>query len=282
MSQIDLHMHTFYSDGMFSPAEVIEGASRKGIRSLAITDHANTRGSREAVPLARAAGIELIPGIEITCRWPRGELPPEYADVDVLGYFIDLEDRELLAFEEVLLFELHQRVAHLCDRMTRAGYPLSMQDVFNESQNYGGGGPMIDAVLRKGYAAASKEANELVDTFWYTDRTTPFTIKSVIEQIHLAGGVAVLAHPTGVHPRGDVLEAGKLHELVDAGLDGLEVYHHRLNESDRQHFLKLAKEFSLAVTGGSDMHGGSHGLDRLGSQPVTEEMLEALRQRKPG
>ncbi len=278
MSTIDLHSHTYYSDGKFSPAEVIEGARQRGLQTLAITDHDNSRGSREAAPFAQSAGIELIPGIEITTCWPGGDLPSEHADVDVLGYFINLADPELLAFEEVLLFELHQRVAHLCERMTREGYPLSLQDVLFESPRYGGGGPMIHAVMRKGYATTSKEANELVDSFWYTDRRTPFTIKSVIEQIHLAGGVAVLAHPIIVRPHGDLLNADKLCDLVDAGLDGIEVYHHRLDEEDREHFLKLAKQFNLVVTGGSDMHGG---LDQVGSQPVTEELLEALRQRKP-
>src|SRR5512142_2370900 len=126
---IDLHCHTFYSDGKFSPAELVEGAKRRGAIVLAITDHDNTRGSREAAPLAEAAGIELIPAIEFTTRWPGADLPIDDRDVDVLGYFLDVEDAEYCAFEEATLNDIHARIANCCTRLTGQGYPVQMDEV---------------------------------------------------------------------------------------------------------------------------------------------------------
>ncbi len=274
---IDLHTHTFYSDGRYSPAELIDAAAQHGIRILAISDHDNTRGSREAAPLAKAAGIELIPAVEFTTRWPGSELPPGDVNVDVLGYFINLENAELRAFEEASLNDIHARIADCCVRLTQNGYPLDMNDLFAENPHYGGALQMIQALIHKGHASTWKAAYQLMDSVWLTARETPFTIKSTIEQIHLAGGVAVLAHPSIVRPRGRVLEADFLRELVDAGLDGIEIYHYRLDKAARAHFLKLARAFGLLVTGGSDMHGWSRGFEELGGGAVTIEMVEALR-----
>lgn len=274
---IDLHSHTYYSDGRFSPSEVIEAAARKGVRILAITDHDNSRGSREAAPLAQAAGIELIHAVEFTTRWPGAELPPTDANVDVLGYYLDPKNSELRAFEEAALNDLHQRISGCCARLSENGYPLRMDDIFIENPRYGGAMQMIQALLHKGYAPTWKDAMRLMDSVWLTARDTPFTIKGTIEQIHLAGGVAVLAHPSIVRPRGQQLSAASLRELVDAGLDGIEIYHHRLTEADRAHFLSLARTFNLLVTGGSDMHGWNRGFEDLGGQAVTQQMVDALR-----
>jgi predicted metal-dependent phosphoesterase TrpH len=276
---IDLHVHTHYSDGRYSPAELIEAAVRRGLRILAITDHDNTRGSREAAPLAQSAGIELIPAIEFTTRWSGAALPPEDANVDLLGYFIDPQNAELRAFEEATLNDIHARIAGCCTRLTANGYPMSMDEVFAENPRYAGAMQMIQALLRKGHAATWKDALQLMDTVWLTARETPFTIRATIEQIHLAGGVAVLAHPSIVRPRGQQLEASYLRKLVDAGLDGIEIYHYRLDKAARVHFLGLAKTFGLLVTGGSDMHGWNRGFEELGEQPVTLEMVEALRRK---
>jgi predicted metal-dependent phosphoesterase TrpH len=279
---IDLHTHTYYSDGRYSPAELVEAAQRIGMRVLSITDHDNTRGSREAWPLAEAAGIEFIPAVEFTTRWPGADLPPQDANVDLLGYYIDPDSPELRAFEEAALNDLHARVSDCCCRLSDRGYPFSIDDVFAKNPRYAGAIQAIQALLEKQYARSWEESLRLFDTVWLAARETPFTIKAVIEQIHLAGGVAVLAHPTIVRPRGAPITADCLRELVEAGLDGIEVYHHRLDSSARQYFLGLARRYNLAVTGGSDLHGWKNGFDGLGEQPVTLEMVNALLQKKFG
>lgn len=276
---VDLHIHTHYSDGRMSPEEVVAEAAARGIRVMAITDHDNLEGSRAAAPLARAAGIELIPGIEITTRWPGMDLPPGDADVDLLGYFVNPDDDVFTAFTHALIGDLHARIASTCARLTARGYPVTMDDVFAQNPRYGGAVQLLKALLARGHAPTWELANQLLVSAWYEERRTPFTIQSAIQQIHLAGGVAVLAHPAIVRPRGQQLTAADLRPLVEAGLDGIEIYHRRLNEAARAHFLGLANEFGLLTSGGSDMHGWFNGRDGLGSQPVTEALVERLRAR---
>jgi 3',5'-nucleoside bisphosphate phosphatase len=274
---IDLHIHTYYSDGRFSPAEIVTGASSRGIGTIAICDHDNLRGSLEAAPLAQAAGIELITAVELTTRWPGVGLPAEDANVDLLGYGMNPQDAEFIAYLDAALNDIHARIANCCQGLSEKGYTLGIEDVFVQNPRYAGTLQLLDTLVRKGYAANWKEATALLDPVWLTGRNTPFTIQSAIQQLHLAGGVAVLAHPSLVRPQGRRLTGKDLRRLVDAGLDGIEIYHRRLSADDRVHFLGLAREFNLLVTGGSDTHGWHRGLDELGTQPVTEEMLALLK-----
>lgn len=279
MTLHDLHNHTHYSDGKFSPAEVIRAAAQAGIRTLAITDHDNCRGAREALSLAQAAGIELIPAAEFTTCWPQANLPRDDADVDLLGYFIDLDHPGLHSFEAAALEDIHSRISVCCAALTEKGYPLDMQDVFAENPRYGGSMQAIQALERKQYAPDWDSALEIFGSVWLAGRLSMSSIQTTIEQIHRAGGAAVLAHPAIVRPEGRQITARWLRELVDAGLDGIEVYHRRLDAAARAHFLALAREFDLVTTGGSDLHGWFRGFDGLGEQPVTEEMVESLRER---
>ncbi len=275
----DLHIHSTYSDGRYTPAEIIAAAARLGLRGVAISDHDNLRGSQVAQPLAKTAGVELIPAIELTTRWPGARLAPEDANVDLLGYYFDPENAEFNAFVDATLNDIHARIRACCARLTDLGYPLTLDDVFVENSCYAGTIQLMDTLRRMGYAADWRESARLMDSVWLPARSTPFTIRGAIEQIHLAGGVAVLAHPTLVRPQGARLTAAWLRQLVDAGLDGIEIYHRRLSEEDRVYFLGLARQFGLVISGGSDMHGWHRGIDELGTQPITEEIVMALRAR---
>jgi predicted metal-dependent phosphoesterase TrpH len=109
-----------------------------------------------------------------------------------------------------------------------------------------------------------------------------FAIGDVIETIHRAGGVAVLAHPSVVfRPDGDFVQAEDLASLIEMGLDGIEVYHYRLtDEATRQHFAGLARRFDLAISGGSDYHARPESPAWLGSEPITDQMVAALEARR--
>ncbi|NLG96733.1 MAG: PHP domain-containing protein [Chloroflexi bacterium] len=274
---IDLHAHTYYSDGRFAPAQVIETAAQRGIRVLAITDHDNTNGAREALPLAKAAGIELIPAIEITTRWDGVDLPPQDANVDLLGYFIDWDQPDFRAFETAALADIHARIDWCCRELTRRGTPLSMEEVMAQNPRYGGAVAAINAILNKGLAPDFRAAARRFDSVWFEVRKSEFSIFEAIELIHRAGGAAVLAHPSIVRPGGERLTRAHLAKLVDAGLDGIEVYHRRLDLAAREYFLDLAESLGLLVTGGSDLHGWLNGFDGFGAQPVTAQMLLSLR-----
>ena len=279
MHHHDLHTHTHYSDGKYSPAELVQAAAQASLRTLAITDHDTCGGAREAAPLAQAAGIELITAAEFTTSWPQANLPRGDADVDLLGYFLHCDHPGLRAYETEALGDIHARIAESCATLTASGYPLILDEVLAENPRYGGAMQAIQAIERKGYAPDWDTAVALFNQGWLTGRISPFTIQAVIARIHQAGGAAVLAHPTIVRPDGSQMTALRLRELVDAGLDGIEVYHWRLDEAARAHFIGLARAFDLVITGGSDLHGWFHGFDGLGRQPVTQDMVEKLRAR---
>jgi hypothetical protein len=277
VSSIDLHLHTYYSDGRASPQELVEHAASLGMQTIAITDHDNARGSREARQFAEQLGINLIPAVELTCRWDASQAPPGKSDIDVLGYFLDLERPEFLAFEVQILDDFHERTDIGCWYLTAEGYAMTRQDVLKVNPHYAGTHPLIMALMRKGYAPSYERALEHVDTIWKNVRPSSFTIDQVISMIRQAGGVPVLAHPTIVPWPSGWLNARAIQELVEMGLEGMGIYHPRLNPEARQYFLSLANQFDLLVTGGSDDHGWPEGFPRMGSQEATAEMILRLK-----
>jgi hypothetical protein len=279
LSRIDLHLHTYFSDGRPSPQELLQAAAAFGMQVIAITDHDNARGLREARPLAEQLGVTLIPAIELTCRWDASQAPPGKSDIDVLGYFLDLEQPKLQAFEIQILDDFHQRIDIGCWHLTAEGYPMTREEVLKENPRYAGTHPLLQALLHKGYVPSHDRALELFDSIWKYVRPSSFTIDQVISVIRQAGGVPVLAHPTIVPWPGGWLDAQAIRELVDMGLEGIEIYHPRLNPQARQYFLSLASQFNLLVTGGSDDHGWPEGFPHLGSQPVTVQMVQAVKEK---
>jgi 3',5'-nucleoside bisphosphate phosphatase len=275
----DLHMHSYYSDGRAAPEELIRHALGLGLRAIAITDHDSIRGWREGKPIADSLGLALIPAVEFTCHWDQCDCSPAASDIDVLGYFFDPGNIQFNAFADAALADIHERIEICCGLLTAAGFPISLDDVLVHNPRCAGLMFLIDEVVKKGYAPDWKSGQALVDRFYLQVRPSRFTIDAAIAAIHAGGGVAVLAHPTQVICSGQVVDANRVEMLVQMGLDGIEVYHPRVQGAARQNFLDLAIRFDLAVSGGSDDHGWPAGSPRMGSQPVTRDMLEELRRR---
>jgi len=271
-------MHTCYSDGKYTPSELLLKAAELGLKTVAITDHDNANGARQAVPLARAMGMELVMGIEITTTWPSLGLPPGETDVDLLGYFVDLDAPAFKEMEKARTDDIFQRLTDCCAYLSAAGFPLTLADVLAKNARFPNVTATIFAAQDKGYAASWEAGHRLVMESWRKVRPArDAEIGSMIECIHAAGGVAVLAHPAAIACPQGLIQALQVAELAGMGLDGIEVYHHRNDEFTRRQLLALAQQFNLAVSGGSDEHGWWK--SRLGTQPVTAEMLEALRSR---
>jgi 3',5'-nucleoside bisphosphate phosphatase len=282
-ASIDLHLHTHYSDGNTSPADILRHAAGLGLKMVAITDHDTLNALPEAQYVAAEVGLELIAGIELTTRWDNRQ--PIHAgnqagqEVDLLGYYFDWQDAQFNKYVSAAFKDLEERMELCCQSLTQAGYALSLYDVLDENPNFPGTAAMMKALIRHRYAANMNEAYFLLNEHWCRIRLSQHSIQSAIDAIHQAGGAAVLAHPIAIHCPQGLLDAGSLAPLVEAGLDGLEIFHPLLSLDERQHFQALARQFNLVITGGSDEHGSEEGFSRLGSQLITYEMVKALQQR---
>jgi len=282
-SIIDLHLHTFFSDGCASPAELLNAAVNLGLKVVSITDHDNLNAYPEARHIAARLGLDLIPGIELTSHWilPDGSglAPLNGRDVDVLGYYVDAQNEDLNIFTQSALLDLRERMIDACALLTQAGYPISIFDVQDENPRYTGARQLIEALGHKGFGASWNECLALFDSVWPKVRLSCSSIEEVIKIIHQAGGVAVLAHPIAVECTAGWLQSGHIELLTRFGLDGLEVNHPRLDPTARAHFLGLVREFDLIISGGSDEHGGNGLFPRLGSEIIRYEILNSLQAR---
>lgn len=275
-------MHTRYSDGQSTVEELLQAAKEHGLEAIAITDHDTAEGSREARDLAPQYGLELIPAIELTCYWEGYSGHGGGPDIDLLGYFIDLDSPLLAEIEERLHEHARERAKICCEILKRMGYELSLEDVLTSNPNYPAVLAFLDVFVRLGLTSA-EEAGPIIERAYYSSGRSRLSIQNAIKLVHELGGVAVLAHPTIIHRDMDSepLSERGLIELKQVGLDGIEIYHHRLRSQHRQHFSMLAKMANLAISGGSDEHRKPERFQRFASQPVTTEMLEELRSRRP-
>jgi predicted metal-dependent phosphoesterase TrpH len=278
MITTELHCHTYYSDGRASPRELVEAAAGRGLHFLAITDHDTTAGTREARGFSAQRGIQLIPAMEFTTRWGAAEMPAGETDVDLLGYFVDLDSPAFLQSEKDGLADFAARMQAWCALLTQQGCPVSLEYVLAQNPRNPSTLHLIQAVQAHGDGVSWDTAEILVRSCIHAVPPCARSIEQAIAVVHAAGGVVVLAHPTSHYLRwkGSRLDSTGLQLLVEAGLDGIEVFHPRLDADDRRHFLNLAARFKLLVSGGSDEHGWPEGFPSLASQAVTDVMVAAL------
>ena len=276
MARIDLHLHTRYSDGSLTPAEVVDLAHQAGVTALAITDHDIVDGIPHALDAATPMGIEVIPGVELSSRFNEREL-------HVLGYFFDWQDsafRDLLAQQRR---SRHVRNPQTIERLNALGLELSEEEVRAKAGSDSIGRPHVAQVLvDKGYVQDTREA---FDRYLkegapaYVPRMLSDT-RDVIAWIRNAGGVPVLAHPTWTRCQGEPLYR-LCACLKEAGLSGLEVFYSSHNRRQTSRFLELAKRLDLLVTGGSDFHGAANPGIQVGrgkgNLKVPDTLLDPLR-----
>lgn len=277
MSRIDLHMHTFYSDGRASPAELVQAVRAKGISTFAITDHETTAGAREIRD--HAHDLTLIPGIELTSYWDGYTGHGGGPDIDILGYFIDL-DSEKLRQTEAKLFEAQKaRAEQVCLEMTRLGASATLTEVLATNPHFPGYLAIYRTIerLNSGIFQRTGVAQRF-DLAWHRAGPALLSIAEAIELVHELGGITVLAHPSIIHREsdGELLSERGVMALKKMGLDAVEVYHYRLNQQQRRHFMMIAQMLSLEVSGGSDEHGWPSGFPRLGQEVIGKEIVDGL------
>jgi len=265
---IDLHCHTTASDGTASPSGIVALAAELGLDALAITDHDTLAGYDEAAPHARRAGLDLICGVELSTRphlTARTERPPS---VHLLGYFLDAEPSA--AFRHWLCSHQESRRARnltLIARLQDLGVAIKLDEV----EAIGGsltGRPHFARILQqKGYVQSRQEAFDVYladDAQAGVERAEPGLLEG-IRRIVDGGGLASLAHPVRLEACDAAFLQKFLPALVDAGLQGLEVYHSDHTPQQTQSYAALAHEFGLVETGGSDFHGDNKPGVQLGT-----------------
>lgn len=253
MNIVDLHMHTTYSDGTFSPRELLNYCKEKGLQYISITDHDTMAAYNEAEDIARELNITLIPGIEISADYSPGTM-------HILGYYVHRHNEKLSKMIHEVQQHREERNPKIIGKLNALGINISMEELFEEGSDEKDtqiGRPHIaNILLRKGYVKNKVEAF----TKYLAKGSTAYVpkkrvqMKRAIETIVEAGGVASLAHPIQMQLDDEALE-NQLVKLMDYGLSALEVYSSCQGTKQNSVYKKIAKKLGLAITGGSDFHG---------------------------
>jgi predicted metal-dependent phosphoesterase TrpH len=276
MPKVDLHTHSTASDGSFSPTEVVRLAREAGLAAFALTDHDTIDGVAEAMAAGEKLGVQVIPGVEISARYPGGTL-------HILGLGINYQDGHLDQRLEVLKQARSDRNPQIIAKLNALGLKVSMEQVERLSGGGQVGRPHIaQALLESGYV------RDLDDAFnrFLGNRGPAYVSKfrfppaEAIAMIREARGAPVLAHPFTLDLRAPLALKLFLQELHGLGLAGVEAYYPEHSPEQEALYLELARDLGLLVTGGSDFHGAAKPDITLGTFPaqprVTYALVEAL------
>ncbi len=245
--KLDLHTHSYVSDGHLSPAGVVRAAVAGGLDAIALTDHDTAAGVAEALEEAEHHGLRVIPGIEISTRHGAAEL-------HILGYFVDPTAEPILRHQQSAFEQRQLRMRRMVAKLQDLGVNIEFDDVIELA------GPEVNSIGRPHLARALLKAGQ---TRYYgeaflrylSDEGPAFVVthfppvREAIELIHAAGGLAIWAHPPL-----EMLEL-ELTRFIDWGIDGIECYRPAQTPGQSHLLEATAQEYGLLCTGGSDWHG---------------------------
>lgn len=266
-STADLHIHTNFSDGSDSPEEVVRLAIDKELSCIAITDHDMIAGVEPAIKAAEGSGLEVISGVELST-----EIAGK--DVHILGYCFDIHSSALQERLQIFCDTRIGRAKEIVKKLQVIGLDIEEEDVLSLADSDAVGRPHVaQALLNKGHVKTIGEAfdkyiAEGKPGFLPKHKQTPF---EAIKLIHDAGGVAVMAHP--MQTQRDEL----IPQLVEAGLQGLEVYYPNSSKKIIEYYERIADKHGLIKTGGSDAHGRFKDYSPIGMVRVNISAVEKLK-----
>ncbi|MEV6878192.1 PHP domain-containing protein [Amycolatopsis sp. NPDC051128] len=267
---IDLHAHSTASDGTTPPSDLPRLAAEAGLTVLALTDHDTFAGLAAA---SAASDIELVPGVEISCRL-------DDAEVHLLGYFADPGNAPLATELELIRTDRERRGVRMVERCRELGAPITLEEVRAIAGGASLGRPHVAAALVAAGVVADTAGAFTTD--WLADggrADVPKHVLSTVDAIALvraAGGVTVLAHPRSVKRRASVSDT-QLATLASAGLAGVEADHPEQPPEVRERLRAVAADLGLLATGSSDFHGDRKPV-RLGEFTTSPDVLAALRE----
>jgi len=266
----DLHTHTYHSDGTRSPREVIDVARAHGIEIVCISDHDNLAAYFEIKTYADAQGVTLVPGVELSCIY-------DGVDVHVLAYAFDALDERVAERLRQFRETRHRRGYLMVDRLRSLGYTITADRVDELAAGGAMGRPHVArALVEAGHVASVDEAfDKLLGAGkpGYVEKER-FRIDEAVALIRETGGVTSIAHPT-LYPNGERI----VPQLLDAGVDGVEVFHPEVDEASREAYSSVARFRGKMLTGGSDDHGTVKTKETLGTIRVPESLIGPIMER---
>ena len=267
MPNIDLHIHTVYSDGTSTPEEVVCRAKELGLTAISITDHDSVAGLEEAMATGKKIGLEVIPGIELSTDIGEDE-------IHLLAYYPDYKDKRFLSRLKEFQSTRAKRNRELLKRLEELGMFISDTEL-REIATRGVISRLHIArlMVKKGYVSSIGAAFEE----WLSSGKPAYVKRrkispsQIIRLVLKAGGVPVFAHPY-LSGRDDLIPA-----LVKAGLAGIEVYHNAHSAKTRERYKEIAQKYHLLITGGSDCHGNAKYNILMGRTKVPASLLKDLK-----
>lgn len=269
MKFADLHLHTQFSDGTFTPEELVLHAQKHGLACIALTDHDTVEGCARTAEACAKVQMEFIVGSELTAEH-------EDTEVHILGYFLDPQNQVLL--DRIGKFQAvrQQRIHEMCAALNKLGVPLKPESVFALANCKSPGRPHVARAMVKEKLISNLD--EAFERFLKKGRPawvpkTKMSALEAVELIHQSGGLAVMAHP-GLNRTDEIIPA-----LVDAGMDGIECFHTKHSTVMSERYLEIAEKYKLLVTGGSDCHGYSKKAPLIGTVKLPYDHVERLKAR---
>lgn len=277
--KVDLHVHTYYSDGAFSPEKIVDTAIDAGLNAMALTDHDNVLSYDIARNYLKEKNnedkLELILGVEINTLYKNYE-------VHILGYFMDTNNSD---FKNMLKTQQQARITQTKEIIALLAKKEKIKISFDDIKKLvAEGGSIGRPHIAKAITNAGGTSNVVEAYAKYINDDSPVYVprKTVspfdaVEVIYGAGGIPVIAHPYDI----DIAEK-LIKELMTCGLRGIEAYHRKHSPACVEYFSSMAEELGLIVTGGSDFHAPSaiNGQILLGKNFVPEWIYDKLIQEK--
>ncbi|MFQ5602886.1 MAG: PHP domain-containing protein [bacterium] len=263
----DLHLHSFHSDGHYSPVDLIDKSLAQGLKAIAIVDHDEIGAIPEALQYGSSKGVEVLTGVELSVSY-------KHYDLHILAYGFDPEHAELVEYLQFFKEERIKRAKKIVEILCTLGMPLSFEAVRRMAGPGTIGRPHIAKLLvGEGYVHSFQDAfnKYLGDGKPANVKKYKIDLDSAFALVKNAGGVCSIAHP------GLLLKDHDLIMLIKSGIGCIEVIHPQHTLEQTQYYSDLAKSYDLVETGGSDFHGGRKGEEVLGKYKIPYEQVLRLK-----
>lgn len=269
---VDMHTHSYISDGTLSPKELILEAKKNNLNAVALTDHDTVDGLKESEIIANTNKIEFIKGIEYSCNIGNNE-------IHILGYFLNLEDENFIKRTNALLYSRNIRNKYMIEKLNKLGININYEEILTKMKGSVMGRLHIaNEMINKGY---SKSIEEIFDKYLskrgkaYVEREdcSPYKVLEILKDNN---AFVSLAHPKLISDNIDFIEK-LIKDLKNKGLDAIEVYHPSANISETNLLKKISKKYGLLNTGGSDFHGENKKNINIGKCYISMEEYDKIR-----